>query len=379
MLRQVLFVGRKDLLYTMRERETLVWMFIMPIVLIFFIGKVTSNFSSSGTTRDPLAVWQEGDLGFLGERLLQRLEERGYRIDRPATLGEFTAATPRLAVPAALTDSLLAGHPVKLRLTASANPSRGDLDRLRVSRAAYTLLADLVVTQEAGAARTPATLARLDSLPRALQVEVQPAGKRTHIPTGFEQAVPGIMVMFVLLVMTTGGAVMLFTERRQGLLRRLAYTPIPRLAVVLGKWLGKMGIGSIQIAFAMLAGTLLFGMNWGPNLGTLLLLMLAYAALMATVGIILGSLVRSEGQSIAIGVVSSNVLGALGGCWWPIEVVPQWMQKLQLFIPTGWAMNGLHKLVSFAAEPSSVVPHVLGMLAATAVLLVVSARVFRFE
>jgi ABC-type multidrug transport system permease subunit len=187
------------------------------------------------------------------------------------------------------------------------------------------------------------------------------------------------MVMFVLLAMTTGGAVMLFTERRQGLLRRLAATPIPRLAVVLGKWLGKMGIGLVQIGFAMLAGTLLFGMNWGPNLGMLLVLMLAYAALMATVGILLGSLVQSEGQSIAIGVIASNVLGALGGCWWPIEIVPDWMQKLQLCLPTGWAMDALHKLVSFAAPPATVLPHLLVMVAATAVLLVVSARVFRFE
>ena len=55
------------------------------------------------------------------------------------------------------------------------------------------------------------------------------------------------------------------------------------------------------------------------------------------------------------------------------------MQNLQLFLPTGWAMNALHKLISFAAGPASVAPHVVGMIAATAVLVALSVRVFRFE
>jgi ABC-type multidrug transport system permease subunit len=151
-------------------------------------------------------------------------------------------------------------------------------------------------------------------------------------------------------------------ERRQGLLRRLAYT-ISRRAVVLGKWTGKMGIGIVQIAFGMLAGTLLFAMNWGPNLWMVVLLLLAYAALTATLGILLGSLARSEGQAVAIGVVATNVLAALGGCWWPIEITPQWMQQLQLFLPTGWAWTASRAPVR--RRTTVVLPHVGSMLAAT--------------
>jgi len=42
-------------------------------------------------------------------------------------------------------------------------------------------------------------------------------------------------------------ALLLVIERRQGLLRRLAYTPLSRLAIVLGKWGGKLVLGLIQI------------------------------------------------------------------------------------------------------------------------------------
>jgi ABC-type multidrug transport system permease subunit len=111
----------------------------------------------------------------------------------------------------------------------------------------------------------------------------------------------------------------------------------------------------------------------------LLVVLLVYAGLVAFLGILLGSLARTEGQAVGIGVLASNVLAALGGCWWPIEVTPEWMQRLALFLPTGWAMDALHKLVNFGAPAASALPHVLVMLAASVVAAALSARVFRFQ
>ena len=379
MLRQSVFVGRKDLQYMLRARETLMWTFVMPILFFYFIGTVTGGFARSGSAQEPLALWTAGDAGFLADQLAHRLEEQRYTIVRPASESELAQHARRLIAPAGFTDSVLAHRPVKVRFTRDEGGMGFDYDRLRIGRAVYTVLADLVVTDKTGSTPSPESFAKLNAMPRMLKLEVTPAGKRRTVPTGFDQAVPGTMVMFTLMIMTTSGAVLLFIERRQGLLRRLAYTPIPRLAVVLGKWGGKSSLGIVQIAFAMLTGTVLFHVNWGPHVGVVVLLLILYAALMASVGILLGNLARSEGQSIAIGVVSSNVLSALGGCWWPIEVAPKWMQKIQLFLPTGWAMDGLHKLVSFGDGPASVVPHLIGMTLAAAVLLLLSARIFRFE
>jgi ABC-type multidrug transport system permease subunit len=187
------------------------------------------------------------------------------------------------------------------------------------------------------------------------------------------------MVMFTLLVLLTSGAVLLVAERREGLLRRLASTPIPRSAVVLGKWIGRMALGLVQIAFALLTGAVLFHMNWGPDFGAVALVLVVYAGLNASLGLLLGSVARSEGQSVGIGVLTSNVMAALGGCWWPIEITPAWMQKLALVLPTGWAMDALHKLVSFQAGPWSVLPHVVALALAALAAGWGAVRLFRFE
>jgi ABC-type multidrug transport system permease subunit len=240
-------------------------------------------------------------------------------------------------------------------------------------------LADVIVLKMRKQELSSETLRALAQQPRGISVEVQAAGTRQRIPTGFEQAIPGTMVMFTLLVLFTSGGVSLVIERNHGLLRRLASTPLPRGAIVLGKWMGRMILALIQIAFAMATGSLLFGMDWGPQLPMLLLLLFAYAGLAATLGILLGNFSRSEAQVLGLGISGTNVLAALGGCWWPIEITPRWAQQLSMALPTGWAMDAVHKLVSFGAAPTTVIPHMAAMLVTAVVAGTVVARKFRFQ
>jgi ABC-2 type transport system permease protein len=379
MLGDLLFIARKDIKYLLRARETLMWVFLMPIIFFYFIGTITGGFSSGGSGADYLALNKGENAGFLAAQLVQRLEDRGYTVVEPKTDAERLEYSRRLTIPAALTDSVLAGAPVKLPFVNEREGMDADYQSLRVGRAVYSVLADLLVSGELGQPPTVASIARLNEMPRTLALEVASAGTRREIPSGFTQAVPGIMVMFTLMIMVTSGATLLVIERRQGLLRRLACTPIDRPALALGKWAGKFGLGLIQVAFAMLAGTILFRLDWGPNLGWVALVMLLYVGLAAALGMLLGNLARTEGIAVAIGVISTNVFAALGGCWWPIEITPGWMQKLQLLLPTGWAMDAMHKLISFGYGPVSVLPHLLGMLLATAILVAAIAKTFRFE
>jgi len=377
-MKNILFIFRNDLKQMLREKETLIWLFVMPIVFIFFIGNVTGGGSFVGSGKQKLAVELPDDAGLLADQLALRLGERDFTIVPPDS-AEFATVTRRLAVPAAFTDSVRAGHQTELVFTGANNGLTGDLEKLRIGRAVYTLLADVIAVTSGDSGLTAAGLAHLNALPRTLRIESVPAGVRQRIPSGFEQTIPGIMVMFTLLIMGTSGAVLLVVERRQGLLRRLAYTPISRLEVVLGKWTAKFTIGLVQIAFAMLAGTLLFGMQWGQNLPAIFTVMIAYGALTAGLGMVLGSVASTEGMAVGVSVVSANVLAALGGCWWPIEIAPAWMQKLQLLLPTGWAMDALHKLISFGYGPLSVVPHLVVLTIGAVVLLAITVRVFRFE
>ena len=379
MLRDAFYIARMDARYLLTRRETIVWTFVMPVIFFYFIGTITGNSMRSSDSRDSLAVSLPADAGFLADQLIQRLNAHDYRVVRTASAAEFLTYPRRLEIPASFTGSILAGTPMKVRFTSTGQDLSADYDRIRISHAVDSVLADLMVVTSHGSAPTPERFAELAAVPRTLALDVHSAGRRIDPPSGFEQSVPGTMVMFTLLVLFTSGAVTLTIERRLGILRRLASSPMSRGAVVLGKWGARMAIGTIQIAFAMLAGRWLFHVHWGPNLPVVVLVLVAYGALAAALAMLLGNLGRTEGQVIGFGVILSNLLAGLGGCWWPIEISPLWAQKLAVFLPTGLTMNALHKLVNFGAPPAAVVPHLCVLSLAAALALYALSRSFRFQ
>ena len=98
----------------------------------------------------------------------------------------------------------------------------------------------------------------------------------------------------------------------------------------------------------------------------------------APLALLLGSLAKTENQAAGLGVFFTMVLAALGGCWWPIEIAPRWMQQLQLFTPTGWTMDALHKLISFEMAWQNTLPNLVTLVVATVVIGWAAARRFRF-
>ncbi len=320
---------------------------------------------------DLLVLEAPPDAGFLVDEIARRLGEQDYEVATVHSAGERPNASRRLVVPSpedgTFTDAVAAGRQQELIFRNSNEGPGADFDRVRVMRAVYSVVADQAVVANAEEPPSPEAFERVAAMPRTLELEVRSAGRRREPPVGFAQAVPGTLVMFTMLVLLTSGAVLLVVERRQGLLRRLASTPISRGSVVAGKWGGKQALALVQVAFGMAVGTMLFRVDWGGSVPAVAAVLALSAGLNASLAMLLGSLARSEGQAAGAGVLSSMVLAALGGCWWPIEVAPAWMQKLALFLPTGWTMDALHRLVSFGEPWTAVVPHAAALAAAAVV------------
>ncbi len=318
MLRDAWFLTKKDAGILLKQRENLLWTFIMPVVFFYFIGAATGG-SSGGAGPALPVVAISGDEGFAAKHLQRKLEDAGYDI----RLGSEDPWWRRLTLESGFSNNIAAHEPVTAAFRSEAEATQ-QLDEMRVQRAAYAMAGDIIAIRAAGNDVTEATLAEISGAPPAIKVAVETAGRRERIPTGFEQSVPGTTVMFVLLVMLTTTGVTLVTDRRNGLLRRLASSPMPRVSVVAGKWGARMLIGLVQLAFAMTAGWLLFGVTWGgANLWAVALVLILYVGLCASLGVAFGAVARTEGQAIGFGVLGTNLLGALGGCWWPIEVTPQ--------------------------------------------------------
>ena len=372
-----------DLKLALRDRSTFLWLFIMPAVFFYFIGTVTQG-GVSFIDRSVELVVENNDGGFLSQHLETRLEENLFSIIHPQDIpplaeGEVPVKYRKLVIPAGFTQQLTSEEKVTVSYEGLRSGFSNQYDFFRVQKAAYAVLGDLIVVKSSGNAISPESLTQATTGVRPVQLVVTPAGRQMQIPSGFQQAIPGTLVMFTLLVLLTSGAASLVDDRDKQLLRRLASAPISRRQVVLGKWAGRMALATVQIAVAIgVSFTPLFDMDWGHALPMVVAILLAWGALCTSLAMLLGSIAKTDSQAGNLGALATMTLAALGGCWWPIEVAPAWMQQLQMFIPTGWTMDALHKLISFDMGWQSALPHMAILVIASIIVGWVASRRFRF-
>lgn len=383
-MKNAIFIAWHDVRYQLRQSGTIVWLFVMPPIFFYFIGTVTTGFSGTIAGASSAAVVVvANEPGFLQEQINLRLTENDFVPEwRTEVVADADGNLPDrvLTFGDNLSDQVVAGESVAASYETSASSISRQYEAIRMQRGLYTVLADVVAAaSKSDSPLSAEALSSLNAETRIWQLDVSTAGQRQEIPSGFDQAIPGIVVMFTLLVLLTSGSSMLVIERTQGLLRRLASAPMTRTEVVAGKWGGRMVLATLQIGFAVLIGTYVFKMQWGPDVPMIIIVLACWAAFCASAGLLLGSLARTDSQATGLGVLMANVLAALGGCWWPIEVTPDWMQGLQKLMPTGWTMDALHKLISFEAGAFSAVPHVATLLVGSLLVTALAINRFKYE
>jgi ABC-2 type transport system permease protein len=161
-------------------------------------------------------------------------------------------------------------------------------------------------------------------------------------PSYFDFAVVGIVVTLVVTSAGTGLARRMREEQLTGTLELLAAQPVRTAELFAG--LGALPFllaGVRSLAYLMMAA-LLLGLDTSDadwvGLGAVLL---ATGLAMSALGMVAGAvvLVVKRGE-VVIGALILG-MGLVGGAFFPIEVLPSWLQPLGDIVPTRFAYDGL--------------------------------------
>ena len=72
---EIFFIARKDLLQTLKDRNSFFFMLVMPLVLITVIGFAFGNIFGSGSSQITITVaLSNQDTGFLGKSVVRALQ-----------------------------------------------------------------------------------------------------------------------------------------------------------------------------------------------------------------------------------------------------------------------------------------------------------------
>jgi ABC-type multidrug transport system permease subunit len=388
-MRNVVVIALHDLRQTFTDRSAMLWMLVLPVVFAIFIGLVTGGGGGQDDPTDDRAYLTIVDLdgGSLARLLIGELESDRLSLNEiePEALDNDERKVRILTIPAGFTDSVLNGEQVTLRIEKEPGTSEPAalVAQARTVAAISRVIASLIEVSGTAGADATLTAERFDdytSPDDLVTVESRFAGGSTVAPSGFTQSVPGNTVMFVMLVALTYGSASLAGEREAGLLRRLATAPVSRAELILGKIGGRFCIAAVQVTALVAVGALLmpvFGFSLGDNLFGVYLVLLVYALAVAPLGVLLGAWFKEPNHAANVGVLLTMLMAALGGCWWPIEVVSRPLQRLALVFPTGWAMHALHQLIAFGREFHEIGTPLLVLLLYGVVFSIAGARLLR--
>jgi ABC-2 type transport system permease protein len=225
-------------------------------------------------------------------------------------------------------------------------------------------------------ALTEVKLRAVMAKPNPVSLNAKFAGRKP-VPSGFNFSLPGNLVMYLMMNLLIFGGATVAAERRNGVIKRLMVHPVTRRELVMGKIYGLMLLGAVQIGFFLAAGKFLFYVNLGANLPGVTLTLLVFAWVAGSLGVLVGSLVAAPDRVNGICVLASLLMAALGGCLWPLEIGPPAMKTIALCLPTGWALQALHQLISFGSGFSAVLLPLTVLVAFGTVANLLAARCFR--
>ena len=185
------------------------------------------------------------------------------------------------------------------------------------------------------------------------------------LENGFKLSTPSIAVMFVMISIL-GMTQSLTEERMMGILRRVGMMPISKAQLLGGKLLSTCLLGLSQFVILLVFGTLL-GVNFGSAPLAVILVAGAYVLAVTAMSLALATLARTPQQASGIATFAWMVLTSLGGAWWPLALVPAWMQTLGHISPVAWCLDALYALIFYQER----LPDVLGSVGALLLFAVV--------
>lgn len=364
-------IAKLELTLAARDRGSVIWSLIAPIAMAWIFGSMFSgNAASSAPTRvtidrgaNPAAVAL-----FVGAVLAKH----DIAIDSAGAAGAIRVELP---------DSLLA----KLRdgEAATARVHKGDASDLRAQSVSARVRDALYRMAFARPELEPAIRDGRVHAPAPrdgpLALAVGTLGAAPKVATGAEHTLPAMLVMFIMFQLTTFFLGMWVEDLKSGKTRRITMSPTRTRDILVAQIVARLVWAVLQVAIILGLGSLILGVRLDVAPAQLAALLGAYMLAAASLGMLMASFFRSTEKANAIGVIASLVMAALGGCWWPLEMVPDTMRKIALVFPTGQAMDAFGEMMALGVAAPFPASNVVALLAMACIMMPIAARRMRVQ
>ncbi|HPY33751.1 MAG TPA: ABC transporter permease [Anaerolineaceae bacterium] len=390
-LRKLFFIALKDLRLIFRDPAGLVFMLLAPFALTIGMGALTgrfSGFTQFGISQIPVVIVNQdsGELGKVLEDVFASDEIKQLIAAQPQsdpTAARALVDEGKLAaviiVPEGFSESIMSGesggevvriefyenptHPTSTGIVRSILESF--LTQVEVGRVSGALIVNQLLSSGAiqlnQAAAIGAEVGR--------EVVGNSSGSINLITTTAEGSgvkfdilaylAPGMAMLFLMYTVSFGGRSLL-VESRTGTMARMLISPTNPGFILGGKGLGIFLTAAAQLLILIGGTSLLFHLSWGDWRGVALLI-LAAAFGASGWGILMASVLKTPGQVAITGSAVALLFGVLGGSFFDLSVMPEWVRKVGMITPNSWANDGF-RILSMGGKFAAIQSNLIALL-----------------
>jgi ABC-2 type transport system permease protein len=392
---RILDIAGKDLRQLIREKETFLFLLLMPIIFTLLFGYAFGGFGGGeNDPRLPVGYLDEDGSAIsarlrdllAGSEVIQLEEDPEWTaqaLERRVAAEDLAAA---IFVPAGFGEAAAAGSPLPLSLVADPATSAGSAVRSEADAAAQRLMNAVrtaaIVVRVAGAeaefdAALGNALAAWADPPIAIQESVSTAIEgQDNRQLSLAHTAPAMMVQFAMAAPMTAGQIIV-NERKCRAFHRLLTTATPRFYILLGHFLAMLALILMQFTLLIAFAQLALGVDYLRAPGASLILALVTAVCVASMGLLIGILARSEDQAVIFSLVPMFVLSGLGGAWVPLEFTGPTFQAIGHVSPIAWALDGFKNVLSRGLGVASVLTPSAALLGYAAFFFILAVWRFR--
>jgi len=348
-----LIIARLQIRRTVGNRKALITLVLLPILII---SGIVGLFGRTTGERIPVALLNE-DGGWLGQHvaaairsdeIYDLLEQNGASSDLEQLKskvynGEWGAL---VYIPSGFTDRLLSGEEAAVQLIRKNEKQWNVSLSLALSETTDRLAGSIALA--AAAEERPENR---EALARTLLERQTTEGLRVererlvHETDNAYVLVVGLMLLFVMMLVNQSihGVV---EDRDNRTMARMFVAPIRAVEIAVGNFLGCFLLGTLQLVLILVVTRYVIGFDLGVPFGVLLAVMECF--LLAAVGLssAAAALVKNSAMLGSINNMIVIPTCMIGGCFWPLAMMPEFMQKLANFTPQRWAIAALDQASS---------------------------------
>jgi len=162
-----------------------------------------------------------------------------------------------------------------------------------------------------------------------------------------------------------------------GTLEAMLLTPTRLSTVVLSSSIYDYGFVTFQVLVYLVMGALLFGVEIDGNLPAALVILVLTIIAMTAVGIIAASFIMVLKRGDPVTWLFNSLGLLLGGVYYPVSLMPEWLQKLSWLLPITYSLDGMRRALLTNASFAELLPNIVALLIFSVVLVPISLAVFR--